>query len=143
MRLQRLHLFGLLHCCPSISHIHRLHCLQLVVPYKAGRQSKPHNSVLGRQVERLSGLIETPIEKLCDDGATAEAVRQDIINSSVNIDKRLTNLYDLIENDILGSLQYGCNYVAPYKVRKRPCPMICFCSPTQPVVAERYSKLHV
>ena len=85
-------------------------------------------------MERLSGLIETPVEKLCEDGATAEAVRQDIINSSVNIDKRLTNLYDLIENDILGSLQYGCNYVAPYKVRCKACNETQSSSPTRPAV---------
>ena len=78
-----------------------------------------------RQVERLSGLIQTPMKTLCEDGATAEAVRQDIINSSVNIDKRLTKLYDLIENDILGSLQYGCNYIAPYKVRTVSVPPWC------------------
>ncbi len=77
------------------------------------------------QVERLSGLIQTPLKTLCEDGATAEGVRQDIINSSVNIDKRLTKLYDLIENDILGSLQFGCNYIAPYKVRAEvPAVMI-------------------
>ena len=82
-----------------------------------------------RQVERLSGLIQTPIKTLCEDGATAEGVRQDIINSSVNIDKRLTKLYDLIENDILGSLQYGCNYVAPYKVRTEVLPTWTRCRP--------------
>ena len=43
-------------------------------------------------------------------------MRQDIINSSVNIDKRLTKLYDLLENDLLGSLQIGIHYIAPYKV---------------------------
>jgi Ariadne domain len=69
-------------------------------------------------VERLSKLIETrPAEMLKDETRLA------IINSAVNIDKRLVKLYDLIENDLLGSLQYSVSDIAPYtgpKVRERP-----------------------
>ena len=72
-------------------------------------------------MERLSGLIETPVEAMCAADTVAQSVRQDIINSSVNIDKRLTKLYDLLENDLLGGLQYSSNYIAPYKVSSLQC----------------------
>ena len=39
-----------------------------------------------------------------------------MINSTVNVDKRLGLLYDLIENDLLGRLQASPSYIAPYKV---------------------------
>lgn len=46
-----------------------------------------------------------------------EQMRLQVINSTINIDKRLTNLYQLIEDDLLGSLQFSTNYIAPYGVR--------------------------
>ena len=58
-------------------------------------------------------MVETSPEKM---GTVERTVRLDVINSTVNIDKRLVKLYDLIENDLLGCLQYSVNYIAPYKV---------------------------
>lgn len=46
-------------------------------------------------------------------------LRLDIINSTVNINARLTRLYDLLENDILSCISSGQHYIAPYKVRGR------------------------
>ncbi len=99
------------------------------------------------QVERLSKLIESPPEELgtiCSHaaasavgsaaggssaaGSTASPaagggagasgnLRLDIINSTVNINARLTRLYDLLENDILSRISSGQHYIAPYKVR--------------------------
>lgn len=66
------------------------------------------------QVERLSGMIETPPERMDD------KLRLSAINSTVNIDARLTKLYEVIENDLLGKLQFSANYISPYKVRP-PC----------------------
>ena len=34
----------------------------------------------------------------------------------VNIDARLTKLYDLLENDILSRISGGQHYISPYKV---------------------------
>lgn len=64
---------------------------------------------LESEAERLSGLIQTP------ENAMDSNVRLSIINSASNIEKRLFNLYKLIENDLLGQLQYSNNYIAPYK----------------------------
>lgn len=64
---------------------------------------------LEQQVERLSMLIETPPNQMGDQ------VRLHVINSAVNIDQRLLKLYEVIENDLLGRLQFSANYIAPYK----------------------------
>ncbi|KAK9817712.1 hypothetical protein WJX72_001099 [[Myrmecia] bisecta] len=64
---------------------------------------------LEAEVERLSGLIETPIDKMNGD------MRLRVINSTVNIDKRIVKMYELVENDLLGKLQFSVNYIAPYK----------------------------
>lgn len=49
-----------------------------------------------------------------------EQLRLQVINSTINIDKRLVNLYQLIENDLLGSLQFSTGYIAPYGVSSSP-----------------------
>lgn len=44
------------------------------------------------------------------------SLRLDIINSTVNIDARLTKLYDLLENEILSRVTGITANCAPYKV---------------------------
>lgn len=66
------------------------------------------------QVERLSGMLEMTPERM---EKVEDKVRLQVINSTVNIDKRLIKLYELIENDLLGRLQYTVSYIAPYGVR--------------------------
>lgn len=85
--------------------------------------------MLEMEVERLSKLIEAPADDLGTDGpATGSAaasssssatvsgsLRLDIINSTVNIDARLTKLYDLLENEILSRVTGITANCAPYK----------------------------
>ena len=56
-----------------------------------------HTELSELQVERLSKLLDSPPEELGTDGGAAGGSRRlDIINSAVNIDARLTKLYDLL-----------------------------------------------
>lgn len=71
------------------------------------------HDLLIRQVERLSGLVEMGPERI---GKVEDQLRLQVINSTININKRLVNLYELIENDLLGSLQFSVGYIAPYGV---------------------------
>ena len=64
------------------------------------------------QVERLSGLIEMPSSEML-----ALNVRKTAIDSTASIDTRLRNLYQYIENDILGSIHSRLLEISPYKVR--------------------------
>ncbi|CAL8462233.1 g1764 [Coccomyxa elongata] len=66
---------------------------------------------LEAEVERLSGLVEMGPERI---GKVEDQLRLQVINSTININKRLVNLYELIENDLLGSLQFSVGYIAPY-----------------------------
>lgn len=62
------------------------------------------------QVERLSKLIETPVDEM------EVTKRLQIINSTVNVDKRLVKLFELIETDILAKIVHSSQTIAPYKV---------------------------
>ena len=46
-----------------------------------------------------------------------DTLRIDVINNTNNLDKRLSKLYDLIENELLGPLVCSSNYISSYKVR--------------------------
>lgn len=65
------------------------------------------------QVERLSKLLGTEAQKIEEAG---EQIRSQVINSTVNVDKRLQKLYELIENDLLGHINDQVVYISPYKV---------------------------
>ena len=49
-------------------------------------------------------------------GPQNETLRLAVINCAAGIDKRFVKMYDLIENELLGQLQFSASYVAPYKV---------------------------
>lgn len=68
------------------------------------------------QVERLSKLTETPVENM------DETKRLEIINSTVNVDKRLVKLFELIETDLLANILHSTQTIAPYKVSSSPIP---------------------
>ena len=81
------------------------------------------------QVERLSKLIETPVDEM------EVTKRLQIINSTVNVDKRLVKLFELIETDILAKIVHSSQTIAPYKVSiLRQIPLLCFsvCVHTSP-----------
>eukprot|EP00884_Botryococcus_braunii_P004214 jgi/Botrbrau1/13794/Bobra.0056s0044.1 len=67
---------------------------------------------LESEVERLSGLLGTEVSKIEEAG---EQIRSYVINSTVNVDKRLQKLYELIENDLLGRISDQVVYISPYK----------------------------
>lgn len=66
------------------------------------------------QVDRLSKLTETPVDDM------NETKRLQIINSTVNVDKRLVKLFELIETDLLAKIVHSTQTIAPYKV-SHPC----------------------
>ena len=73
-----------------------------------------------RQVEQLSLTIQmTPSQLMVmkSDEQAQEETRLRAINMTVNIDRRLIKLFELVENDLLGRLQCSANYISPYPVR--------------------------
>ena len=85
-------------------------------------------------MEQLSSTIQmTPVQLLLlkSNERAAEDMRLAAINMTVNIDRRLSKLFDLIENDLLGRLQCSANYISPYPVsltQKILVLMALFCS---------------
>lgn len=69
------------------------------------------------QIEHLSLKLEIPADKMTE---VEDSLRLEVINHTVNLDKRLEKLYELIENDLLGNLMFSPNYIAPYKVLMLP-----------------------
>jgi len=63
-------------------------------------------------VEHMSGLLELPPQTMHELG---DKLRLEVINNTVNLDKRLAKLYELIENDLLGSLKFTPANIASYK----------------------------
>ena len=72
------------------------------------------------QVEQLSRTIQMSPSQLVvmkSNERAHEETRLGAINTTVNIDRRLVKLFELVENDLLGRLQCSANYIAPYPVR--------------------------
>ncbi|CAM6090132.1 unnamed protein product [Calypogeia fissa] len=69
---------------------------------------------LEETVERLSKLVETPLELHTDDMHVKE-MRMEVINLTALTDTLCNRMYDVIENDLLGSLQLTTHHIAPYK----------------------------
>ena len=70
------------------------------------------------QVEQLSRIIQMNPNQLAvlkRDERALEDVRLSAINMTVNIDRRLVKLFELVE-DLLGRLQCSANYISPYLV---------------------------
>ena len=56
------------------------------------------------------------------------AKRLDIINSTVNVDKRLVKLFELIETDLLAKIVHSTQTIAPYKVSSSyEYSLFCLC----------------
>ena len=70
-------------------------------------------------MEKLAMQVQTRPDDLL--WGKDEGLRLAVINCSVGIDKRFVKMYDLIENELLGQLQFSASYVAPYKVGVRVC----------------------
>lgn len=75
------------------------------------------------QVEHLSSLVNLSPEHT---EAVEDANRLQVINHTVNLDKRLRKLYELIENDLMGSLMFSPNDIAPFKVALSLLSAQCF-----------------
>ena len=65
------------------------------------------------QIENITALIEQPSEEM---EKVRDTLRMDVINNTINLDKRIFKLYDLIENELLGGLVCSSNYISSYKV---------------------------
>ncbi|CAK0772066.1 hypothetical protein CVIRNUC_003925 [Coccomyxa viridis] len=71
---------------------------------------------LEHMVEQLSRIIQMNPNQLAvlkRDERALEDVRLSAINMTVNIDRRLVKLFELVE-DLLGRLQCSANYISPY-----------------------------
>ncbi|KAM3743043.1 hypothetical protein ACB098_07G115400 [Castanea mollissima] len=64
-------------------------------------------------VEKLSKFLEEPFDQYSEDKVME--IRMQVINLSVITDTLCQKVYECIENDLLGSLQYGNHNIAPYK----------------------------
>lgn len=65
------------------------------------------------QVEHVSKLLRDMGNNLDE---INPGIRLEVINMTKNLDKRLENLYHLIENDILSKLMFSPNDISFYKV---------------------------
>ncbi|KAG2705567.1 hypothetical protein I3760_05G061000 [Carya illinoinensis] len=68
---------------------------------------------LEANVEKLSKFLEEPFDQFSEDKVME--IRMQVINLSVITDTLCQKLYDCIENDLLGSLEFGNHNIAPYK----------------------------
>ncbi|XP_041015754.1 probable E3 ubiquitin-protein ligase ARI2 isoform X1 [Juglans microcarpa x Juglans regia] len=68
---------------------------------------------LEANVEKLSKILEEPFDQYSEDKVME--IRMQVINLSVITDTLCHKLYECIENDLLGSLQFGNHNIAPYK----------------------------
>ncbi|POO03193.1 E3 ubiquitin ligase RBR family [Trema orientale] len=64
-------------------------------------------------VEKLSSILEEPFDQFSEDKVVK--LRMDIINLSTVTDKLCGKLYECIENELLGTLQWSTRNIAPYK----------------------------
>ncbi|KAG0578371.1 hypothetical protein KC19_4G017900 [Ceratodon purpureus] len=72
---------------------------------------------LEETVERLSKLVkqvEAPLELNTDDSYVQD-IRLQVINFTTLTDGLCRRMYEVIENDLLGSLQLATHHIAPYK----------------------------
>ncbi|KAK1418205.1 hypothetical protein QVD17_27348 [Tagetes erecta] len=67
---------------------------------------------LESNVERLSKFIEEPFDNYSEDQIMK--FRMQVINLSVITDTLCKKMYECIETDLLGSLQFGIHNIAPY-----------------------------
>ncbi|GAB2252771.1 hypothetical protein Droror1_Dr00005618 [Drosera rotundifolia] len=73
---------------------------------------------LEHHVEKLSNLIEKPLHQRCEDELMS-LLRTQINDLSSITDKLCMNMYDCIQNDLLGSLHINIHNVAPYNGLER------------------------
>ncbi|KAL7585564.1 probable E3 ubiquitin-protein ligase ARI2 isoform X1 [Lactuca sativa] len=67
---------------------------------------------LETNVEKLSKFIEEPFDQYPEDRIME--IRMQVINLSVITDTLCKKMYECIETDLLGSLQFGIHNIAPY-----------------------------
>lgn len=68
---------------------------------------------LEAKIERLSKTIETPFELNVNDSQVAK-IRLEVINLSSVTDKLCRQMYECIENDLLGKLQLSTHHIAKF-----------------------------
>lgn len=68
---------------------------------------------LEANVEKLSKFVEEPFDQFAEDKVMQ--IRMQVINLSVITDNLCKKMYDCIENELLGSLQFGIHNIAPYQ----------------------------
>ncbi|CAK9142609.1 unnamed protein product [Ilex paraguariensis] len=68
---------------------------------------------LEANVEKLSKFIEEPFDQYDEDKIME--IRMQVINLCVITDTLCKKMYECIENDLLGSLQFGIHNIAPYQ----------------------------
>ncbi|XP_057788269.1 probable E3 ubiquitin-protein ligase ARI2 isoform X1 [Salvia miltiorrhiza] len=85
---------------------------------KKDRELKQHlfedqQQQLESNVEKLSKFLEEPFDEYPEEQVMK--IRMQVINLSVITDNLCKKMYECIENDLLGSLQYTIHSIAPYQ----------------------------
>ncbi|XP_073022322.1 probable E3 ubiquitin-protein ligase ARI2 isoform X2 [Primulina eburnea] len=68
---------------------------------------------LESNVEKLSKFLEEPFDEYAEEQVMQ--IRMQVINLSVITDNLCKKMYECIENDLLGSLQFSIHTIAPYQ----------------------------
>ncbi|KAL3814166.1 hypothetical protein ACJIZ3_015434 [Penstemon smallii] len=85
---------------------------------KKQREIKQHlfedqQQQLESNVEKLSKFLEEPFDEYSEEQVTQ--IRMQVINLSVITDNLCKKMYECIENDLLGSLEFTIHIIAPYQ----------------------------
>ena len=70
-------------------------------------------------VEKLSKFVEPKFDMAQD--RPVQAVRMEVINLTALVDTLCRRMYEVIENDLLGSLELTTHHIAPYKSQGYDC----------------------
>ncbi|KAL3621210.1 putative E3 ubiquitin-protein ligase ari2 [Castilleja foliolosa] len=68
---------------------------------------------LESNVVKLSKLLGLPFDDLEDEEIAK--IQEQVVSLSAMVDDRCKNMYECIENDLLGSLKYSIHNIAPYR----------------------------
>ncbi|GAQ81569.1 hypothetical protein KFL_000840120 [Klebsormidium nitens] len=81
-----------------------------------------HQQQLEATVERLAKLVETPFDQFRREGNDIPAIRMEVVNLTAILETRCKTMHEIVENDLLGSLQTTTHHIAPYYANVKPLP---------------------
>ncbi|XAR72845.1 Ubiquitin--protein ligase [Bertholletia excelsa] len=88
-------------------------------------------------VEKLSKYIEEPFDQYGEDKVMD--IRMQVINLSVIVDNLCKKMYECIENELLGSLEFGIHNIAPYQSKGiEKATELSVCSNPKVIITEKH-----